>query len=136
MPASRPDRSLKQRRDALAKANAIRAHRAKLKRDLKAGRTSVLDAIEHPADEVDTMKVGELLLAVPKFGRWKVGKTLNAARISPSKTLGGLSGRQRAELVGLLRTGAGIGVGPIGELVDGRFVRHADPRPAALEDAA
>ncbi len=44
-----------------------------------------------------------MLLAVPKYGRVKVNKILNVCRISPSKTIGGLSQRQRAELVALLR---------------------------------
>ena len=41
-----------------------------------------------------------MLLAVPKYGRVKVNKVLMQCRISPSKTIGGLSQRQRTELVG------------------------------------
>ena len=44
-----------------------------------------------------------MLLAVPKYGRVKVNKILVHCRISPSKTIGGLSERQRSELVSLLR---------------------------------
>jgi hypothetical protein len=44
-----------------------------------------------------------MLLAVPKYGRVKVNKVLTQCRISPSKTIGGLSERQRDELVKLLR---------------------------------
>jgi hypothetical protein len=44
-----------------------------------------------------------MLLAVPKYGRVKANKILQTCRISPSKTIGGLSDRQRAELVGMLR---------------------------------
>jgi hypothetical protein len=40
---------------------------------------------------------------VPKYGRVKVNKLLIQCRISPSKTLGGLSPRQRHELVANLR---------------------------------
>ena len=40
-----------------------------------------------------------MILAVPKYGRVKANKILNQCRISPSKTIGGLSERQRAELV-------------------------------------
>jgi hypothetical protein len=47
--------------------------------------------------------VFDLLLAVPKYGRVKVNKILSQCRISPSKTLGGLSERQRRELVALMR---------------------------------
>ena len=45
----------------------------------------------------------DLLLAVPKYGRVKVNKILSQCRISPSKTIGGLSERQRTELVDLMR---------------------------------
>ena len=48
-------------------------------------------------------KVFDIILAVPKYGRVKVNRILNQCRISPSKTIGGLSERQRAELVALLR---------------------------------
>ena len=43
-----------------------------------------------------------MLLAVPKYGRVKVNKMLSQCRIAPSKTIGGLSDRQRSELVTLL----------------------------------
>ena len=41
-----------------------------------------------------------MLMAVPKFGRVKAARFLNTCRISQSKTVGGLSERQRAELIG------------------------------------
>ena len=98
-----PERSLNQRMDALQKANVIRTRRAQLKRDLKAGRTSIHDLLLSPPDYLETAKVFDMLLAVPKYGRVKVNKILVTCRISPSKTIGGLSERQRNELVGLLR---------------------------------
>jgi hypothetical protein len=45
--------------------------------------------------------VFDMLMAVPKFGRVKAARLLNQCRISQSKTVGGLSERQRAELVNL-----------------------------------
>jgi hypothetical protein len=98
-----PERSLHQRMDALARANEIRTQRAKLKRDLKAGRLSIDQLLLDPPPYVETAKVFDMLLAVPKYGRVKVNKLLTNCRISPSKTIGGLSERQRNELVGLLR---------------------------------
>ena len=56
-----------------------------------------------PPDYLETAKVFDLLLAVPKYGRVKVNKILSQCRISPSKTIGGLSERQRRELVALMR---------------------------------
>ncbi len=98
-----PERSLDQRMDALKRANGIRTARAQLKRDLKAGRTSIYELLDSPPEYVLTAKVFDMLLAVPKYGRVKTNRVLNQCRISPAKTIGGLSERQRKELVGLLR---------------------------------
>ncbi len=98
-----PERSLNQRLDALARANHIRTHRAQLKRDLKAGRLSIDTLLAEPPEYIETAKVFDMLLAVPKYGRVKANKVLTTCRISPSKTIGGLSERQRSELVSLLR---------------------------------
>jgi hypothetical protein len=98
-----PERSLVQRMEALQRANDIRSRRAQLKRDLKAGRSPIHELLLDPPDYLQTAKVFDLLLAVPKYGRVKVNKILSQCRISPSKTLGGLSERQRGELVALLR---------------------------------
>jgi hypothetical protein len=98
-----PERSLNQRMDALARANQIRVKRAQLKRDLKSGRLSIHTLLLKPPEYVETAKVFDMLLAVPKYGRVKVNKILAHCRISPSKTIGGLSERQRSELVSLLR---------------------------------
>ena len=98
-----PERSLTQRMDALKRANEIRTRRARLKRDLKAGRAQIHGLLLDPPDYVETAKVFDLLLAVPKYGRVKVNRILTHCRISPSKTIGGLSERQRNELVSYLR---------------------------------
>jgi hypothetical protein len=98
-----PERSLKQRLDALDRANDIRTRRARLKRDLRAGRTQIYGLLLEPPDFLQTCKVFDLLLAVPKYGRVKVNRVLTQCRISPSKTIGGLSERQRTELVTSLR---------------------------------
>ena len=96
-----PERSLDQRMEALRRANEIRTPRAQLKRDLKAGRRSIHDLLLEPPEYVETAKVFDMLMAVPKFGRVKAARFLNQCRISQSKTVGGLSERQRAELIGL-----------------------------------
>jgi len=97
------ERSLAQRLDALNRANIVRVRRATLKKDLKAGRVVVVDLIAEPPEYIDTMKLFDLVLATPKYGRVKVNKILTQCRISPSKTVGGLSERQRDELVRLIR---------------------------------
>ena len=88
---------------ALRRANDIRTRRAQLKRDLKAGKARVEVLLLDPPDWVESAKVFDMILAVPKYGRVKANKILSQCRISPSKTIGGLSQRQRAELVQMLR---------------------------------
>ncbi len=98
-----PERSLDQRMEALRRANSIRSKRAQLKRDLKAGKVKIQTLLLDPPEYVQTAKVLDMLLAVPKYGRVKTNRILNQCRISPSKTIGGLSDRQRDELVVQLR---------------------------------
>ena len=98
-----PERSLTQRMEALKRANQIRTRRANLKRELKAGRVQIHGLLLDPPEYLQTAKVFDLLLAVPKYGRVKVNRILTQCRISPSKTIGGLSERQRGELVSYLR---------------------------------
>ena len=88
---------------ALEAANDIRTRRAQLKRDLKAGKVQIDSLLLDPPEYLGSAKVFDVMLAVPKYGRVKVNRILNQCRISPSKTIGGLSVRQRAELVALLR---------------------------------
>ncbi len=96
-----PARSLDQRMEALKRANDIRVKRAQLKKDLKAGRVVIEQILGNPPEYVETAKVFDMLMAVPKFGRVKAARFLNQCRISQSKTVGGLSERQRTELIGL-----------------------------------
>lgn len=98
-----PERSPMQRKEALERANYIRTTRARLKRELRASRASIFPLLDDPPDYLATAKVAEILLAIPKYGRVKVNKALTQCRISPSKTFGGLSPRQREELTAHLR---------------------------------
>ena len=102
-PAQAPVRSLDQRMEALKRANDIRVRRAQLKKDLKDARVQIEDILLDPPEWVETAKVFDMLMAVPKLGRVKAARLLNSCRISQSKTVGGLSERQRTELVHLLR---------------------------------
>jgi hypothetical protein len=88
--------------EALQRANHIRSSRAEIKREMKHGKRSPRLTLAAPPAELDTMKVFDLLVAIPKIGRVKAGKVLKVAQVSPSRTVGGLSDRQRRELLGLL----------------------------------
>ena len=78
--------------------NEIRALRAQLKRDLKARNVSIGALLLDPPPYLETAKVFDMLLALPEVGSVKATKILHGCRVSPSKTFGGLSERQRTEL--------------------------------------
>ena len=65
--AEEPARSLDQRMEALQRANDVRVRRAQLKRDLKAGQASIETILLDPPEWVETAKVFDMLMAVPKF---------------------------------------------------------------------
>ena len=92
-----------QRMRALRRANEIRSARAKLKRDLQAGKAQIEKLLLDPPDYVLSAKAFDAVSRCQKYGRVKANKILTQCRISPSKTIGGLSERQRAELVQFLR---------------------------------
>lgn len=97
-----PDRSREQRLRALEIANRVRSERSVLKRDVKAGRVSLLAVLERPPSCAEGMKVLDVLLAAPKVGRSRSTAWLRAAGVSPSRSLAGLTVRQRAQLVRLI----------------------------------
>jgi hypothetical protein len=108
--AAAPSRSLEQRMTALNRANDIRHRRAELKKRIKemgkpVARTEIAALLTEPPELIETMKVWDLLIAAPGYGRVKTNKILSRAPASPSKTVGGLSRRQRHELVTQLRGG-------------------------------
>lgn len=88
----------RQRRHALQQANQVRSERARLKRDLATGKVGLVEILAQPPACARTARVGDLLLAVPKIGSVKAGRILSRCRISDSKTVAGLTDRQRTEL--------------------------------------
>ncbi len=101
--AQTPERTSQQRMEALRRANSIRLERARLKGMLREGRARICDVLSEPPYFVHTAKVFDLIMAVPKYGRVKTGKILERCRVSASKTVIGLTPRQRRELVEQLR---------------------------------
>jgi hypothetical protein len=97
-----PGRSPEQRLRALAKANEVRLARAQLKREVATGRLALARVLADPPTCAQTAKVRELLLVVPRIGPARADRVLARCRIAHAKTVGGLSDRQRAELVALL----------------------------------
>ena len=96
------ERDLGQRRQALRRANAVRLARARLKRDLRHGKVQLAEVVREPPPGLLTAKVFDFALASPRIGRVKAARLFERARISQSKTFGGLSERQRSELLSVL----------------------------------
>jgi hypothetical protein len=95
--------SSEQRRHALQQANQVRSERARLKKDLATGTVGLVEILARPPACARTARVGDLLLALPKIGSVKAGRILARCRISDSKTVAGLTDRQRAELAKLFQ---------------------------------
>ncbi len=95
-------RTTEQRMAALARANEVRVRRAQFKRECKAGRISLLDVLADPPSYVANMKLLDLLLTTPKIGEVKAKQVLAQARVSPVKTIAGVSPRQRSEVAQLV----------------------------------
>lgn len=100
--ATAPDRSLQQRRAALEIGNDIRIRRARMKEAIKAGDLTASEVIMRPPYYAESMKVIDLIRAIPWVGVGKSQAIVQQARIAAVKTVGGLSSRQRTELVSTL----------------------------------
>jgi S13-like H2TH domain len=94
-----PERRLQ----ALVRANEVRCARAQLKRDLLAGRVGLPEVLSEPPACAQTAMVRDLLLALPGIGSKKADRALSRCGIAHSKTVIGLSSRQRVSLVEFLR---------------------------------
>jgi len=98
-----PGRSREQRLRALEQANEVRTARAKLKKQLASGKIELVQILADPPACVRTARMRDVLLAVPKIGSVRAGRILAQCGIAHSKTLGGLTDRQRGELINLFR---------------------------------
>jgi predicted flap endonuclease-1-like 5' DNA nuclease len=94
-----PARSAEQRRAALAGANGVRTQRAQLKADLKRGEVSIAALIAEPPQYLASARVADLLRALRGYGPVKADRLLERCRVSPKKTIAGLSPRQREALI-------------------------------------
>jgi hypothetical protein len=87
-----------QRLEALRRANDVRHQRAEIKHALRSGAVSIVELLISPPEFLLTARLSQILLAVPGYGQVRVNRLLKRCRISPLKTIGGLSERQREEL--------------------------------------
>ena len=84
---------------ALDRANDVRSRRALVKVELAAGTIRLADLLADPPACIDSATVRQLLLASPRFGPVKVRRLLAQCRIAETKTVAGLTDRQRGVLI-------------------------------------
>ena len=99
MTATTSSRRLEQRLEALERANEIRTLRAQLKRDLKGGRKAIEDVLTQPPEYLATASILDLLIWTPKRKRIKANRVLRRCQITPSRTVGALTERQRQIII-------------------------------------
>ena len=98
-----PSSTDRQRSEALVLANQVRSARGRLKEQLKRNEVSLASLVADYPSYLATAKVNDLLQALPGYGPLKAGKLLSKCRISPSKTMAGLTPRQRQDLLEALK---------------------------------
>jgi hypothetical protein len=98
-----PGRSREQRLRALEQANEVRTARAKLKKELASGKIELVQILADPPACVRTARVRDLLLALPMIGSVRAARILAHCGIAHSKTVAGLTERQRNELIDFIR---------------------------------
>ncbi len=96
-----PPLTPEQRAAALEKAAANRKARAELKQRLKAGTTTLADALDsgESDDAVGKMRVVALLEAMPGVGKVRAQKLIEELEISPARKVRGLGAKQREALL-------------------------------------
>lgn len=109
MPDPNPleQRKLRQRRDALVRANEVRQRNAESLAQVRAvGADGAAAILRAPTAEQGSMEISTLLLAIPGIGRWRIRELLRRARIDVATTrVRGLTERQRESVAYLLQTG-------------------------------
>lgn len=86
---------------ALAHANEVRFAAARLKRDVKAGRLTIPEALNDP--RAQCLEVMDLLISQPRWGRHRVLTVLTPRFISETKRVRDLTDRQRDVLADACR---------------------------------
>lgn len=128
---------------ALQRANAVRLRRADVKRDVKAGTTTIRDVLRvHELAGVDTledvepavasMTIGDLLCVPQRWGINRMRKLLGECRIGEHVLLGALTSRQRRTIVALVEGRAHATAAEAARIAERRETRN---RQAAAQRA-
>lgn len=95
-----PKLTLEEKKQALKKAQQVRSQRAKIRQDLKAGRTGIREVLEQvDNDVVAKMRVAYLLESLPRIGKVRTRKIMNEIGIDETRRIQGLGSRQKQALL-------------------------------------
>lgn len=92
---------------ALEHANRVRAARADLKRRVAAGEVHAAEVVLAHPWMVESMPLAELLICQRSWGHTRCRTFLKSVGLGESKTLGGLTERQRIAVAVVLSTNPG-----------------------------
>ncbi len=85
--------------EALARANASKAARARLRRRIAAREVDLSEVIEHPPAGLETMPLKDVLIAQRGWGPDRAMRVLNAIGIEARRPLSALSEAERTKLL-------------------------------------
>ncbi len=95
-----PQLTLEEKRKALKKAQKVRSERAKIRQDLKSGRTGIREILENiDNDVIAKMRVAYLLESLPRIGKVRTRKIMNEIGIDETRRIQGLGSRQKQALI-------------------------------------
>lgn len=87
------------RRASLEWANEVRRHRADLKLDLRNRQVTLAEVLREDDPRIQTMRVRDLLLAVPALRAAKVRRALEANRMTQQTRIEAVSRIRREDLI-------------------------------------
>ncbi len=94
-----PNLSTEERAKALEKAQEMRTKRMELRKELKAGKTTLEEVLKRDDEIVARMKVKYLLESLPNVGKITAVSIMEEIGINESRRVQGLGKRQLAELL-------------------------------------
>ncbi len=95
-----PKLSMEEKKKALKKAQEVRSQRAKIRQNLKSGKTTVRELLSDVNDDVIAkMRVVYLLESLPRIGKVKTKKIMSDIGIDETRRIQGLGNRQKQALI-------------------------------------
>lgn len=95
-----PKLSLDEKKKALKKAQEVRSQRAKIRQNLKNGKTTIREVLANINDDIIArMRVVYLLESLPRIGKIKTRKIMSDIGIDETRRIQGLGNRQKQALI-------------------------------------